>query len=238
MNSCMNTPFFAIFFAVSAIAADDTKFTPPPGEESAEIRALIDRAQSTLAGRGTTSDILADAAYMPAHAYPRFRDLIRASATAKPITLVPPTEPGTKLLVHGTVKDSAGTPIAGALVYAYHTSAKGWYSDKAAHISGNSGDTKHARLFGYVKTDSEGRFELRTIRPAGYPETDLPAHIHVHVDAPGSPPRGTVTEIRFDDDPRLTIAWRERSKREGDVVCQVKKETDGGQSVTAELVVR
>jgi protocatechuate 3,4-dioxygenase beta subunit len=234
----MNTPFLAIFFAVSAIAADDTKFTPPPGDEPADIRALIDRAKATLAGRGTTSDILADPAYMPAHAYPRFRELIRSSAMAKPITLVPPNEPGTKLLVHGAVKDSAGKPIGGALVYAYHTNAKGWYSDKAAHISGNSGDTKHARLFGYVKTDAEGGFELRTIRPAGYPETDLPAHIHVHVEASGSPPRGIVTEIRFDDDPRLMLAWRERSKRDGDVVCKVTKEADGSQSVRAELVVR
>jgi len=60
---------------------------------------------------------------------------------------------------------------------------------------------RHARLFGYAKTDKNGKMELHTIKPAGYPKSDLPAHIHVHVTAEGYRPYGT--EFLFQDDERL-----------------------------------
>jgi hypothetical protein len=83
-----------------------------------------------------------------------------------------------------------------------------------------------------------GRYEFRTIRPAGYPATDLPAHIHVQVDSAGGRARSYVTEIRFDDDPRLTPAWRERSRQEGCLIGQVKRGADNIQGVIADLPFR
>jgi protocatechuate 3,4-dioxygenase beta subunit len=219
-------------------AADDPKMTPPPGDESPEIRALIDRAKSALDSRRTVNDVLTDEAFMPARAYARFRSLIRDHAPEGTITLVPAGEPGTKLHVRGIVKDANGRPIAGTMIYAYHTSAKGWYSDKAAHIGGNSGDVKHARLFAYVKTDAHGRYEMRTIRPASYPNTDLPQHIHVHVDGPNGRRETLVTEILFEDDPRLTKSVREEFERGGNIVCPVKREANGVHTVVADFVVR
>lgn len=85
----------------------------------------------------------------------------------------------------GTVKDNIGKPVTGALVYLYHTDCRGWYAADAPHVLQYEGDMRHARLFGDVKTDKEGKFELHTIKPAGYPKSDLPAHIHVHVTAQG-----------------------------------------------------
>jgi hypothetical protein len=226
----------ALTLDASAKSRDpDPKFTPPPGEETAEIRSLIDQARAALDSGRTVTEVLMDGAFMPARAWPRFRALIREKAPTGVVTLVPASEPGTLLHVSGTVRDADGQPIKGAILYVYHTSARGWYSDKAAHIAGNSGDVKHARLFAYLKTDAAGRYEFRTIQPGGYPATDLPAHIHVHIDAAGGRPRSYVTEIRFDDDPRLTREWRERSRQEGYLICPVKQEGDKVRRVIADF---
>ena len=101
----------------------------------------------------------------------------------------------------GFVKNSENDPVAGALVYLYHTDSRGWYAADAPHVLQYEGDVRHARLFGYVKTDKAGKFEFHTIKPAGYPQSDLPAHIHVHVTANGY--RSFVNEFLFDDDERL-----------------------------------
>ena len=214
------------------------RFTPPPGEETRGISWLIDRAEASLTAGRTVSELLANESLMPVHAYPRFRSLIRDKAPTGTVTLVPASEPGQRLRVRGTVSDAAGRPLAGALLYVYQTSAKGWYSDKAAHISGSSGDHLYARLFAYLRTDAAGRYEIHTIRPAGYPESDLPAHIHVQIEAAGDPPRTRVTEIQFDDDPRLTPQWREWSRQEGFVIVPVKREAGGAQSAVADIQLR
>jgi len=100
-------------------------------------------------------------------------------------------------------------------------SAQGWYAADKPHVGGNSGDQRHARLFGYVKTDKEGKFELHTIKPAGYPKSDLPAHIHVHVEAVGY--RCFVTEFLFDDDERLVGKIRENSIRNNLMIAKPEK---------------
>jgi protocatechuate 3,4-dioxygenase beta subunit len=79
----------------------------------------------------------------------------------------------------------------------------------------NEGDMRHARLFGYLKTDSDGKFEFETIQPRGYPNSDLPAHIHITVWKNASLLNGVSGELLFDDDPRLTPERRQRSLSEG-----------------------
>jgi protocatechuate 3,4-dioxygenase beta subunit len=219
-------------------AANQTKFTDPAAIETTEIGRMIDQAKVLLQSGKSTTDILTDAAFLPAHEWPRFRQLIHDSTQSSPLTIVTSTEPGLRLLVYGRVADESGQPVIGATLYVYHTSAKGWYSDRAAHISANQGDRKHARLFGYLKTDGDGRFELHTIRPAGYPDSDLPAHIHVEIEPAGAGLRSLVTEIQFDDDPRLTPEWRRRSKQEGFVIAKVEKDSASAQHVIAELILR
>jgi len=125
--------------------------------------------------------------------------------------------------VIGTVKDTDSKPVAGALVYLYHTDSRGWYAADAPHVLLNEGDIRHARLFGYVKTDKNGMFELHTIKPSGYPQSDLPAHIHVHVSANGY--RSFGTEFLFDDDERLVGKIRENSIRNDFMISKPEKTT-------------
>jgi len=205
-------------------STNEPRLTPPPGEETPEIKTLIDKAQNALAsGTLTTTDVLVDPTYMPVHEWTRFRNVIRTYATAKQLVIVTPNEPGDPLIVSGTISNQQFEPIKDALVYVYHTSAKGWYSDKAPHVSGQSGDERHARLFGYLTTDAAGRYEFRTIRPAGYPNSNLPAHIHIEIEAKGNERRTLISEIRFEDDPRLSDELREASRRERFLVVPVKR---------------
>jgi protocatechuate 3,4-dioxygenase beta subunit len=178
---------------------------------------------------------LSDPVFLPAHEWPRFRRLIRDHARSLELTLVTPDEPGVPLRVTGQVTDRDGQPVKGARLYIYQTSAKGWYSDRASHIAAHEGDRKHARLFGYVVTDDHGHFALRTIRPAGYPQSNLPAHIHVEIEPPGKRGAGRVTEINFEDDPRLNGEMRPRAAQEGFVICRITRGEDGVPCLHADL---
>jgi protocatechuate 3,4-dioxygenase beta subunit len=210
---------------------------PPPAEEPAEIASRIDAASKALAAHEKgVSEILTDPALLGAHEFPRFRALIEKHAETGTITLSAKDEPGPRLLVKGRVLDEDGHRVAGALVYAYHTDHKGWYSHRGPHVGGNSGDVKHARLFGYVRTDAEGEFELDTIRPEGYPRSDLPQHIHIHFDAKGFQP--LVSEILFDDDPRLTARMRERGLGEGALITVPERTGEGAERVSCEFTMK
>lgn len=227
-------------FAISqSSVTNEPRFIPPPGVETSEVKKLIDKAEASFTGGDpSTSSLLTNPEYMPAHEWPRFRQLIRAHAKANQLTIVTAQEPGDPLVVTGTIRDKQGTPLKDALIYIYQTSGKGWYSDKAPHISGNSGDQKHARLFGYLNTNQNGQYEFRTIRPAGYPNSNLPAHIHIEIAVPGDQPHTFISEILFADDPRLTSDVRERSLREGLVIFPVTRATNGEWRVQANFQVR
>lgn len=110
-------------------------------------------------------------------------------------------EPGQPLRIVGTVFDPAGAPAAGVVVYAYHTDRHGLYPTDARYRG--LAAYRHGRLRGWAMTDAEGQYSFATIRPGGYPDTDLPAHVHMHVIEPG---RCTyyIDDILFEDDPRLT----------------------------------
>jgi protocatechuate 3,4-dioxygenase beta subunit len=157
------------------------------------------------------SGILADPKYLALHPQTSFRELIKEYCTAAPLTITTSAEPGRKIKVTCSIQNASGEPVTGALVYLYQTDSKGWYAADAPHVLTNEGDMGHARLFGYVKTDAGGQFELFTVKPSGYPRSDLPAHIHVHVSAPGYRPY--ITEFLFDDDERLMGKIRDDAMR-------------------------
>lgn len=205
--------------------------------ETQEVRARIDAVASALTDKSkTTSDVLSDAALLDLHVWPRFRAAIRDAATAKPIVLVTKDEPGIPLTVHGVVRGEDGTPAADAMVYLYHTNAKGSYDRDGGPVISDS--TKQAHLFGYVRTDKEGRFEVRTVRPASYPDTDQSAHIHVVLTGPGKDQRMTNSEVVFDDDPKLTPPERTRDRSSGGGVCKVDVDKDKKQTVRPVFVLR
>lgn len=113
-------------------------------------------------------------------------------------------EPGTPLTLDGIVTSSSGAAVSGVIVYAYQTDAQGIYPT-APSLRGAA--ARHGRLRGWSRTDANGRYQFETIRPAGYPNTDIPQHIHLHVIEPG---RCTyyIDDVLFEDDPRLTPRQR------------------------------
>jgi protocatechuate 3,4-dioxygenase beta subunit len=114
--------------------------------------------------------------------------------------IAPAGEPGTPLILSGTVVAADGTtPLAGVVVYAYHTDATGHYVNGGVSIEAGE---NHPRLRGWVKTDANGHFEFTTIRPAPYPNRDVPAHVHIHVWGAGYPRQWF--EVEFQGDPLLS----------------------------------
>lgn len=202
-----------LFFCLTALAQ-----TACAQDAGTTIQSISEQFQK---GRLTVTEALTNKAWMPLHTQPAFREIIRQNARAEKITLTTPDEPGLKTTVKGSVADHAGNPVGGALIYVYQTSDKGWYSDTAAHILAYEGDMRHARLFGYLKTDSAGRFEFETIRPEGYPKSDLPAHIHIMLwSADGKPIPGMPGELLFEEDERLTPERRIQALRNGFLISK------------------
>ncbi|MEO5564281.1 MAG: hypothetical protein ABIR18_12625 [Chitinophagaceae bacterium] len=174
--------------------------------------ALLKETEVKLkSSAASVSDILTDKKYMFLHPSTPFREMIKQYSTTAVLKVATAQEPGKKIRVMGVIKNKDGQPVAGALVYLYQTDARGWYAADVPHVLGNEGDTRHARLFGYVKTGKDGSFEMQTVKPSGYPQSDLPAHIHVHITAEGY--TTLVNEFLFDDDERLTGTIREQSVR-------------------------
>lgn len=118
--------------------------------------------------------------------------------------IAPASEPGTPMVIRGRVFGTDGvTAMPNVLVFAYQTDAGGLY-----HERGRDG----WRLKGWVRTDDEGRFEFRTIRPGSYPSGRTPAHVHLILEGPGVP-RQWADGLQFADDPLLPEAERERARR-------------------------
>jgi protocatechuate 3,4-dioxygenase beta subunit len=165
----------------------------------------------------TISEILSDSSLMFLHSLTPFREMIKQNAKAEKIKIIPEKEPGTRITVKGVIINAGGQPSRNVLVYVYQTSSEGWYSDTAPHILQNEGDRKHARLFGYFKTNAAGEFEFETVKPQGYPHSDLPAHIHFEV---SSGKNSLITELLFDDDPRLVGNIRTRAMQENFIISK------------------
>lgn len=185
-----------------------------------DTELMVKQVDDALAsGKTDISEVLSDEKFMSLHPETSFREVIKKHARAEKVTMVCSGEPGTKITVRGKVTNN-GQPIQGALVYLYQTSDKGWYAANTPHVSGNEGDMRHARLFTYLVTNIAGEFEIVTIRPRGYPNSDLPAHIHIAIWKDGQYLHGIPGELLFDDDERLTPERKQRSTKEGFVIAK------------------
>jgi len=219
---------------IQRLSGGEPQFVDPPGDPDDGKRKRIAKLAAALAaGRTTSAEILSDASSNELRPYPAFRAEIAKHAPVGRAVLTPRDEPGVTLLATVRVVDRSAKPYPGVRVYAYQTCAKGWYAAEAPHVSGNSGDYRFARLFTYGVTDADGKCELVTVHPAGYPRSDLPSHIHLALEGRAGDERGT--EIRFEDCPRMTPAVRAESERAGFVVVPVEKRAAGGLACTAEF---
>jgi protocatechuate 3,4-dioxygenase beta subunit len=125
-------------------------------------------------------------------------------------SLAGPSEPGERLVVRGTVfAPDRVTPVRGVLIYAYNTNTAGIYP-KRGNETGNG--LRHGYLRGWLLSDEQGRFEIRTILPGHYPGRNSPRHIHMTVKEPGGR-EYWIDDLNFEGDPLLTK--EERARRRG-----------------------
>ena len=112
---------------------------------------------------------------------------------------------GEPAVLHGTVRDESGRPIPGAAIDVWQNAATGFYAVQQPDVQ------PPTNLRGVYRTDEQGRYEIRTVRPVPYPiPADGPvgrlladtgrhpwraAHIHANVSAAGFEP---VTTHLFD----------------------------------------
>lgn len=144
---------------------------------------------------------------------PRPPDNLSSSAT-----IVPANEPGEPLVIDGQVFASDGTTaVAGIDINAYNTDAHGHYAA--------NGNFYPPRLQGWAKTDAQGRFQIRTIRPGHYPGMHVPAHIHFGLWGAGYPFQ-YADEVRFEGDPYLSQEQVEEAKAEAKFATIVPVERD------------
>lgn len=177
------------------------------------------KAKQLLNSGKPVSDILTNFGFDSVRPVTEFRNLVKQHATSNTVRMVADKEPGAKITVRGTIYNKQNQPLSNMLIYVYQTDTRGWYGSDRVHFQMNEGDRRHARLFAYLLTNADGKFEINTIQPHGYPQSDLPAHIHFEVFS-GKGEALEITELLFDDDERLQGEIRNRSEREGFIISK------------------
>jgi len=151
------------------------------------------------------------------------------------VLIAPDEEPGERIVLRGRVFLPDGeTPAPGVLVYAYHTDATGVYPMRGSE-TGNG--RRHGALRGWLRTDAEGRYEIRTIKPAPYPTHTEPAHVHVTL-TPRGGQEHWVDEFWFEGDPLITERMRARLEDTGRFAGIVRLETNEQGELAAERDLR
>lgn len=121
-------------------------------------------------------------------------------------------EKGPKLVVSGTVYKADGkTPAKDVVLYVYHTDQTGHYTNRN-HEDGSAG--RNGYIKGWMKTNDQGQYKFYTLKPAPYPGTNIPAHIHPVVIEPGKN-EYWIDEYLFEGDPFLTKTERQRQEGRG-----------------------
>lgn len=149
--------------------------------------------------------------------------------------IAPPPEPGERLTITGIIlKPDGKTPAPDIVLYFYHTDHQGNYSP----ANNQRVAIRHGHLRGWVKSDSNGRYTISTIRPGSYPNSRNPSHIHPII----LEPDGTyywVDEFLFEDDPFLTPAIRkEQTGRGGKGIVTLTRDNEGSWLGTRNITLR
>lgn len=128
-----------------------------------------------------------------------------------------------KLIIAGKVFQSDGkTPAPDVIIYYWHTDDKGLY---APDDNTPTKAREHGRLRGWVKSDSDGNYEIKTSRPAAYPQQDIPQHVHLSIKEPDIA-NAYYADLYFQDDPLYAVHKKKYGQvnRAGTEVLTVTKE--------------
>lgn len=162
---------------------------------------------------------------------PKLVALAKAHTKTSHVVIPEPVEPGRFIRLRGRVVDmETGEPLPNTVIRFAHTDASGEYRPgmDAGQGAGNP------RLWGFARSDAEGRFVLDTIMPERYANASVPRHIHYLVWAKGRAVMNS--ECFFDDDPLLSEATRKNAPRRNFPI--VKLTHDRQARMTGELVIR
>lgn len=121
--------------------------------------------------------------------------------------IAPDTAKGQRMIIRGRVFLSDGkTPAAQVLMYFYHTNSTGKYA-KIGTENRSSYAWWHGYCRGWLKTNDKGEYEIRSIKPAPYPNGREPAHIHFDVKAPTQKVCYDMNDFLFKGDSFLTESY-------------------------------
>ena len=106
------------------------------------------------------------------------------------------------------------------IVYYWQTDNNGLYSPSKTM---DKGAERHGHIRGWVKTGTDGKYAIYTVKPAPYPNSNNPAHIHILIKEPDIENAYFIDEFVFDDDKLVTSQMRNNeSKRGGSGILQLK----------------
>jgi protocatechuate 3,4-dioxygenase, beta subunit len=120
--------------------------------------------------------------------------------------------PGPKIEISGTVYHRDGkTPAKDVVLYVYHTDQTGHYTPGP---DAKGWEKRNGHIRGWMKTDKNGFYKFYTLKPGAYPNTNIPAHIHIVVKEPDKN-EYYIDEYLFEGDPFLTASERKRQEKRG-----------------------
>ena len=150
------------------------------------------------------------------------------------VTLPDFNDAGPKIELAGIVYARDGmTPAKDVVLYVYHTDRAGIYP-KRGNEKGWA--KRHGYIRGWVKTDKNGYYQIKTLRPAAYPERNAAEHIHITVKEPDKN-EYSIDEFLFADDPLLPKTIPNKPRGGAGVVTLTAPEKDGVQHGTRHIML-
>lgn len=158
-----------------------------------------------------------------------------ASVLGSVVRIAPEGEPGTPLVLSGRVMSAdRAKPVAGVVIYAHQTDARGYYSRGRP---GTEWSLRHGLLRAWAKSDAAGRYTFVTVKPGPYPDRNLPAHIHLFVGEPGRRPY-YVDDVVFAGEFGVTPKYiADQELRGGSGIVRLRRQIDGTLTCTRDIVL-